>query len=120
MAIPKTVIEQCIEDCLQCVRWCSQCRAESLAEDPLTMRESIRLCGDCLELCRTCVALLTDSSEFAHRLCGLCAESCEACAAECGKHKGETMRKCAETCRVCAVSCAEVLKAGPLGRAARA
>jgi hypothetical protein len=118
MAISNQVVERCIEDCLQCIRWCSQCRAESLTEDPVMMRESIRLCSDCAELCRTCVALLTATSEFADRVCGVCAELCEACAAECGKHKGETMRKCAEACRRCSASCREVAKAGPLRRAA--
>lgn len=83
------------------------------------MRESIRLCTDCSELCRTCVALLTATSEFVDRICGVCAELCEACATECGKHKGETMQKCAEACRRCEVSCREVAQAGPLRRAAQ-
>jgi len=65
--IPNQAVERCIEECLQCSRWCSQCRAESLNEDPIMMRDCIRLCNECLELCRTCVALLTGSSEFAHR-----------------------------------------------------
>src|SRR5215471_7929911 len=66
MTISNQTIERCIEECLQCLRWCSQCRAESLNEDPIMMRECIRLCNECLELCRTCVALLTGSSGFAH------------------------------------------------------
>ena len=103
---------------LHCIRWCSQCRAESLTEDAVMMRESIRLCSDCLELCRTCVALLTASSEFAQRVCDVCADLCEACAAECGKHKGETMRQCAEACRRCAATCRDVAQAEPLRRAA--
>ena len=105
-------------ECLQCLRWCSQCRAESLNEDPIMMRDCIRLCNECLELCRTCVALLTGSSEFAHRVCRICSELCTACASECGKYDGETMRKCAEACRQCAATCAEVAQAGPLRRAA--
>jgi hypothetical protein len=48
----------------------------------------------------------------------VCADLCEACAVECGKHKGETMRKCAEACRRCAATCREVAQAGPLRRAA--
>ena len=118
MAISNQVIDRCIEECLQCIRWCSQCRAESLMDDPVMMRESVRLCSDCIELYRTCVALLTGSSEFADRVCGVCADLCEACAAECGKHKGETMRKCTEACRRCAVTCQKVAQAGPLRRAA--
>ena len=107
-------VERCIEECLQCLRWCSQCRSESLDQDPIMMRDCIRLCNECLELCRTCVTLLTGSSGFAHRVCGICSELCAACAAECGKHEGETMRKCAQACRQCAATCAEVAQAGPI------
>jgi len=118
MAISNQIVERCIEECLQCFRWCAQCRDESLTEDPAMMRECIRLCGECLELCRTCAVLLAASSRFADRLCGVCAELCEACATECGKYEGETMRKCAEACRQCAATCREVAQAGPIRRAA--
>ena len=118
MAIANQTVERCIEECLQCLRWCSQCRSESLTQDPVMMKECIRLCDECLELCRTCVALLTGSSEFAHRVCGVCSELCTACAAECGKYEGETMKKSAQACRRCAASCADVAQAGPLRRTA--
>src|SRR5215470_19469219 len=99
MTFSNQTVERCIEECLQCLRWCSQCRAESLNEDPIMMRDCIRLCSECLELCRTCVALLTGGSVFAHRVCAICSELCTACAVECGKYEGGTMRKCAQTCR---------------------
>lgn len=118
MTISNQTVERCIEECLQCLRWCSQCRAESLAHDPVMMKECIRLCGECLELCRTCVALLTGGSDFADRVCGVCSELCTACAAECGKYEGETMKKCAQACRRCAATCAEIAQAGPISRAA--
>ena len=109
-------VERCIEECLQCLRWCAQCRAESLDQDPIMMRDCIRLCNECLELCRTCVTLLTGGSGFAYRVCSICSELCTACAAECGKHDGETMRKCAQACNQCAATCAEVAQAGPIQR----
>lgn len=118
MTISNPVVERCIDDCLQCLRWCSECRDESLTMDPETMRECIRLCVECPELCQTCVVLLTGSSPFAHRICAVCAELCEACAAECGKYDGETMQNCAAACRRCAISCRDVALAGPLRRAA--
>jgi hypothetical protein len=34
MAISNQVIERSIDECLQCLRWCSQCRDESLTQDP--------------------------------------------------------------------------------------
>ena len=118
MTISNQTVERCIEECLQCLRWCAQCRGESLNEDPVMMRDCIRLCNECLELCRTCVALLTGSSEFAHRVCGICSDLCRACASECGKYDGETMRKCAQACRQCAATCAEIAQGGPIRRAA--
>ena len=118
MTISNQTVERCVEECLQCLRWCDQCRAESLVEDPVMMRDCIRLCNECLELCRTCVALLTASSGFAHRVCLICSDLCAACAAECGKYDGETMRKCAQACRQCAATCAEVAQAGPIRRVA--
>src|ERR1700746_3062929 len=111
MTISNQTVERCIEECLQCLRWCAQCRAESLNEDPVMMRDCIRLCNECLELCRTCVALLTGSSEFAHRVCGICSDLCRACASECGKYDGETMRKCAQACRQCAAHPVSELRA---------
>lgn len=118
MPISSQTVERCIEECLQCFRWCSQSRDESLTHDPATMRECIRLCGECIELCRTCVVLLTGSSPFAHRICGVCADLCDACATECEKYEMETMRKSAEACRRCAATCREIAQAGPLRRAA--
>ena len=115
MTFSNQTVERCIEECLQCLRWCSQCRAESLEQDPIMMRDCIRLCNECLELCRTCVALLTGSSGFAHQVCSICSELCAACAAECGKHEGETMRKCAQACRQCAATCAEIAQGGQSG-----
>jgi len=35
MTISNQTFERCIEECLQCSRWCSQCRTESLNEDPI-------------------------------------------------------------------------------------
>jgi len=118
MMISNPIIERCVEDCMQCARWCTECRAESLDQDPIMMRDCIRLCNECLELCRTCAALLTGGSGFVDRLCSICSELCTACAAECGKYDGETMKKCAQACRQCAATCAEVAKSGPIRRAA--
>jgi len=114
MTISNQTVERCIEECLQCSRWCAQCRADSLNEDPIIMRDCIRLCNECLELCRTCVVLLTGGSEFAHWVCSICSELCAACAFACENYEGETMKKCAQACRQCAATCTEVAVAGPL------
>jgi hypothetical protein len=112
-------IESAIEDCLQCLRWCSACVDESLADDPSRMAESIRLCHECAPVCGVCATLLSGNSRFAHQLCNVCADICDACAAECEKHNHvEIMRKCAEACRRCAKACREVAKFGPIRKAA--
>src|SRR6266852_5209420 len=90
-------IERAIEECLQCLRWCSACVDEGLTHDPSTMAESIRLCHECAPVCGVCATFLSENSRFAHQLCGVCADVCDACAAECGKHNHvETMKGCVE------------------------
>ncbi len=112
-------VERAIEDCLQCLRWCSACVDEGLTHDPSSMAESIRLCHECAPVCYVCVTLLSGNSVFAHELCSVCADICDACATECGKHSHvETMRKSAEACRRCAKACRDVAKSGPIRKAA--
>jgi len=116
---PNPIVERCIEDCLQCLRWCSACVDEGLTNDPETMAQCIRLCHECTPVCEACVILLSGNSAFAHLLCAVCAEICDACAAECEEYSDmQTMRKCAEAYRRCAKSCREVAKAGPVRKAA--
>ena len=67
-------VERCIEECLQCLRWCSACVEESLTHDPSTMAECIRLCHECTPVCGACVTLLSGNSRFEYRLCGVCAD----------------------------------------------
>jgi hypothetical protein len=104
-----STIEQCIDDCLRCVRTCSASVEESLAHDPAKMADCIRLCHECAPVCGACVTLLSGNSRFEYKLCDACADICEACAAECGKYpEMKTMRECAEACRRCAKACREV------------
>lgn len=114
-----SIIERGIEQCLQCVRWCSACVTAGLASDPANMALSVRLCHDCGPICGNCAALLSGDSPFAYQLCGVCADICDACATECEKHKhNDTMRKCAEVCRLCAQTCREIASSGPIRKAA--
>jgi len=113
------IVERCIEDCLECVHWCSACVDESLTHDPAKMAKSIRLCHECAPVCSACAILLSGNSRFGPELCLVCADICDACATECEKHKHmEIMRRCAESCRRCAKSCREVGKSGPIPKTA--
>src|ERR1700758_4937693 len=112
MNASESAIEQCIEECLQCVRWCSACVEESLTHDPSAMAECIRLCHECAPICSACVTLLAGNSRVEYQLCALCADICEACAAECGKYPSmETSRRCPKTRR-------EVAGTRPAGKVA--
>jgi hypothetical protein len=112
-------VEQAIQECLECLRWCSACVDEGLTRDPSRMAGSIRLCHECGPICGICATMLSGNSPFAHQLCGVCADICDACKTECEKHKdSDTMRKCAEACRRCAKTCREIAKSGPIRKAA--
>lgn len=114
-AASNPVIERCIEDCLQCVRWCSNSIQVALTHDPATMAECIRRCHECVPVCSACVTLLTGNSSFEYELCAVCADLCDACAAECGKYTSmEAMRRSAEACRKCAKTCREVAASRPV------
>jgi hypothetical protein len=118
------IIERAIEDCLQCLRWCSACvdaalTHATLTNDPSSMEDSIRLCHECAPVCGICATLLSENSRFAQQLCSVCADICDACAAECGKHLHvEAMRRSAEACQRCAKACREVAQSGPIRKAA--
>ena len=118
-SVSNPTIEQAIQECFECVRWCSACVDEGLTHNPSRMAGSIRLCHECAPICGICATLLSVNSVFAHQLCGVCADICDACATECEKHTdSETMRKSAEACRRCAKTCREVAKSGPIRKAA--
>jgi hypothetical protein len=116
---PNPIIERAIEDCLQCLHWCSACVDAALTSDPSAMAGSIRTCHECAPVCGLTASLLSSNSLFARQLCALCAEICDTCAAECEKHTHvETMRKSAEACRRCAKACREVNQSGSTRKAA--
>ena len=119
LAVPSPSVERAIEDCLQCLHWCSACIDAALTSDPSTMAGSIRLCQECAPVCGLTARLLSSNSQFAQQLCAFCAGVCDDCAVECGKHTHiETMRKSAEACRRCAKSCREVAQSGPVRKTA--
>ncbi len=118
-AFLNATVERCIDECLQCMRWCEMCVEECLTTDPAKMAECIRLCHECPSPCGSCVTLLAGQSRYAHQQCGVCADICNACAAECENFSDlDTMRKCAEACRRCARTCGEIASGGPIRRAA--
>jgi hypothetical protein len=101
-------IRQCIQDCLDCHRICTE-----TVNHCLTMggkhaeARHIRTMLDCAEICGTAAGFMLRGSDYHARTCGVCAELCTACADSCqeiGPHD-QTMQQCAETCRRCAASC---------------
>lgn len=58
MVISNQILRRCIDECLQCMRLRSECRYESLLTNPVLMRESMRLYGDCLDFGRNKISVL--------------------------------------------------------------
>jgi len=91
------LIERAVEECLQCLRWCSACGDEGLTHDPSSMATSIRLCHECAPVCGVCAALLSGNSRFGlsvlRCLCG------NLRSLRFGVRKTHTRRDDAEVCR---------------------
>lgn len=102
----------CIEACLDCTQTCASCADASVAEPSVAeMRQTIRLCSDCSDLCGTVAVMAsrcTGSNELVLRqVIETCVSLCRLCAEECDRHAAH-MRHCAicaEVCRTCEAAC---------------
>ncbi len=104
-------IEQCISDCSDCYRSCTETVVRCLEMGGKhAAPDHIRLMLDCAEICRTSAGFMMRGSPLHERVCGVCADICERCAADCdGLSEDEPeMADCAATCRRCARTCREM------------
>ncbi len=103
------------EACARCARECEFYASEFAG----SIGNTVRLCLDCAQICRTTASFLGRRSHFLAELTRLCAEVCEACALECEKSPDEQLVDCADSCRRCAEQCLKVaeepLLSGPGG-----
>ncbi|WCK52966.1 four-helix bundle copper-binding protein [Aneurinibacillus sp. Ricciae_BoGa-3] len=99
-------INECISECLACIKACNIFYGTCLQEEDLSMmKKCIQLDRDCADICALAVQYMTTQSSFAKEICRLCADICEACAEECTRHNHEHCQKCAKACRRCPQAC---------------
>ncbi len=110
------MMDQCIQECLNCHRLCLQTiqhclRMSGMHEDPV----HIGLLIDCAEICQTSANFMINRSGFHSKTCGLCAEICLVCEEDCRAvgRDDEVMRACADTCRRCAELCRTISSQRP-------
>lgn len=96
-------LQQCIDNCNNCIEASRICLNQHLGE--ADMKTCHRLCLDCISLCTACVQMLASQSDYVNRVCAVCADLCKACAQECSKFDSDVCRQCAEQCQQCAESC---------------
>jgi len=107
-ATPPSDKDECIEDCLECYRICTETALTHCIEagGEHVEPDHFRLMLNCAQICRTTAEFLLAESEFDSRLCALCEEVCEACADSCRAIGG--MDDCVQACEMCAESCAVI------------
>ena len=105
-------VQDCIANCLECMRLCEQCSVECLRTGSADMLECIEKCRDCADICALDAKLMSRESPFHFQLCHICAKVCEACGTACDEMAGkggdldqELVRECASACHRCADSC---------------
>jgi hypothetical protein len=79
------------------------------------MRQCIRSCLDCADICDTMTKVAMrrtgENVEVVRMLLETCVSTCELCAEECERHEHEHCRLCALMCRECAGDCRSALPA---------
>lgn len=102
-------LQQCITDCLDCHRICTEAVPHVLhGIGEHSEAEHLIAMLDCAQICALSADFMSRGSPHHAHVCGECAEICTACAALCDAHADpdSTMKRCAEACRRCAASCA--------------
>jgi hypothetical protein len=112
---PSESMQQCISNCLECHRICTETVAHLLhgGGHHSESKHLIELL-DCSQMCALSADFMTRRSPHHTHVCPECAEICNACATLCEEHidTDGQMRRCAEACRRCATSCAAMGKEG--------
>ncbi len=87
--------------------------ADACSAEDMDMRQCIRTCMDCADVCDATMKVATrrtGSNEAVIRaMLTACIETCEICATECERHDHDHCRRCAEMCRECAADCHKAL-----------
>ena len=78
------------------------------------MRQCIRVCSDCADVCaataRVAMRRSGENRELIRTMLATCIRACETCAQECERHDNAHCARCAEMCRECADDCRRALE----------
>lgn len=106
-----SVMADCVIDCLDCHRLCTQTAALVLHGGHVhSEAKHLVALLDCAQICMVHADFMARRSPHHAHLAKECAEICNACAALCEEHPDPDgkMKLCAEVCRKCAKSCQEM------------
>jgi hypothetical protein len=110
--MPAMDMQQCIQNCMECHRSCTETMVHCLAKGGRHADAShIRLLADCADICQTSAEFMMRQSDLHAGICTVCADVCDHCAHDCdGLKDDEQMGVCAAMCRQCAQSCRDMAR----------
>jgi hypothetical protein len=101
-------MRQCIQDCLDCARICTETVNHCLMLGGRYAEAShVRTLMDCAASCAQSAGFMLRNSQYYSRMCDVCSEICRSCAESCERagRDDDTMMRCADLCRRTAESC---------------
>lgn len=108
------MLQQCIEECLNCHAACTMTAQYALGEGGETADPGlVGVLLDCADICQTSANFMLRGSPYHGTTCAACAEICRACEEACRAFpEDEQLAHCAEICGSCAQSCEEMAAMG--------
>lgn len=109
-------MKECIQNCLDCSRFCLETAAYCRHENEKTPAALLApILEDCAEICAMNAGLLARDSDFYMLVGLLCANVCSVCADACELHavNDPKIDRCVKICRLTAESCAAIVYREP-------
>jgi hypothetical protein len=104
-------VRECIQDCVDCYRTCSQTLIRCLNIGGKHAEvEHVNLIMDCAKICSATADFMLRNSLYYPQTCGLTADICDECGDVCARFEEDFMKECASVCRRCAESCREMAR----------
>ena len=113
---PNEPLALAVRHAMFCSAICTSCVDACLAEKHVErMRQCIRACLDCADICEAAYKVATrrtgGNEIVLEEMLQLCITACDICAEECARHDHEHCRLCAEMCRETARDCRAAIDA---------
>ena len=108
MNTPSSSMSECVNDCFNCHRICTETVAHVLhGGGHHSEGKHLVALLDCAQMCALSADFMARRSPHHEHIRGECAEICRACAMLCEEHADADgqMKRCAEACRRCAAGC---------------